>query len=201
MKKEKFATKLDNFWYYYKFHVLAGVCVVFVLLYMYFTWVPVEKGDLNVVFVGNKIENEEKINVEKTMSEDLKSVIKTDFWLANDGLASGRHSDLQGKLMAMIEANDIDIVIMDHNSFQFYAMHGNFLKLDNDQERFPEKTEYVNAKVKDQPHEYMFGINVEGNENLHNIGFNTTDKVLAITRGTKQQKLAFQWVKWILEPH
>lgn len=197
-------TKLDNFWYHYKVHVLVVIAVVATALYLGITWEESKSSELDVIVVGNNVEKEEQISLQESATEALlrnntDSIIKFDFWLAANGLASGKHADLQGKFMAMVSGKNVDIIILDTDAFNLYAEIGTFLKLESLEKKIPGVNDYmIAAEGKHDNKKYDYGIKIEGSKLLERAGFNTEDKVLAVIANPKNPKLSLESIKWIL---
>lgn len=203
MDKQKIVEELDNFWYYYKVHVLVGVFVIAVILYIVLTGGQTKDAALNVVITGNAMDEEKQADVQKTATKDILGknsdlIIKLDFWTANDGLSNGKHGDLQEKLMAMVAAKDIDVFILDQDAFRLYAKQSTFLKLHPLKGSLPDDTQYLKAKEKDDSQSHVYGIKIDGNQRLKKAGYDTKNKVLAIAGNTEHPKRSSQLVKWII---
>lgn len=203
MDKKEIIKELDNFWYYHKAHVLTGILIVAIVLYVVFTGGESEEAALNVVVVGNAVEEPNQLNLQNTATKDLlgqdsKSVVHFDFWEANDGLANGAHGDLQEKLMAMVTAKDVDAFIMDQEAFELYAKQSIFLNLHDIKSDLPEDTEYIEEKGKKDAQSHQYGIKLDGNKRLEEEGFETSDKVMSIVANTENLDLSKNWVEWVI---
>lgn len=203
MDKQKIVEELDNFWYYYKVHVLVGIFIVAIILYIVLTGGQTKDSALNVVITGNVVDEKQQTNLQQSATKDIlgknsDSIIKLDFWTANDGLSNGKHGDLQEKLMAMVAGKDIDVFIMDKDAFHLYAKQSTFLKLHSLKDNLPNDTQYLKTKEKDDSQPHLYGIKVDGNKRLKKAGYDTKDKVLAIAGNTEHPKRSSQMVKWIV---
>lgn len=203
MNKQKIVEELDNFWYYYRVHVIVALFILAAGLYIFFTGSETKEAAMNVVITGNKPKAEQQENLQQAatktiLEDDTDGIIKMNFWGAPDGLANGKHGGLQQKLMAMVAAADIDAFILDRASFELYAKQGTFLKLDGLKSDIPERYEFLQAKRKDKDQQkHAYGILLNGNQRLKKAGYHPENKVLAIAGNTKHQQQSMQLVKWL----
>ena len=68
-----FKSKLDNFWYYYKYHTIIGIFIVLVAFYIIFTGKDNKSSDFNIVVfsMNNPIDD-------TNIKQDLDNIIVTD---------------------------------------------------------------------------------------------------------------------------
>ena len=50
----KFKKKLENFFYYYKWHVVAGIAAILILIPMIMSFTDNSEPDLNIIYVSDK---------------------------------------------------------------------------------------------------------------------------------------------------
>lgn len=203
LNKQKLIKELDNFWYYYKIHVVVGVCILAIILYIVLTNNPVKNSALNVVMIGNTGQAQQhtlqKAATEKILGKNTDSIIKMSFWPVKGELTSPENGARQQKLIAMIGAKDIDVLVMDKQAFLFYAKQGTFLKLDSLKQEFPKEARFLKAQGKNKGRKYIYGIKIGQNHRLQSAGYDTKNKVLGIVANTGHQKRSIQFVRWLLQ--
>lgn len=83
MNKQKIYNELDNIWYHYKPHILAGVFIAAIVIYFVISTVhhQAKESALNVILIGNQISVEQQKRFQQTAREKINSnsVIQTDF--------------------------------------------------------------------------------------------------------------------------
>lgn len=91
---EEHKKKVDNFWYYYKYHVLAGIFILFCAVVFIKDMMAKVDYDYNIAFVGDyAIDAEDSANLQKWFEEngeDLNGdgeihVQLNDYFLSEDG--------------------------------------------------------------------------------------------------------------------
>ena len=74
--KNKFIEKLDNFWFYYKIHVLVAVFVVFVLTVCFVQSCSKEESDVTVLYTGPYLYSSTEL---EGVREELNAAMPSDF--------------------------------------------------------------------------------------------------------------------------
>jgi hypothetical protein len=204
IKDLPFKEKLENIWYYYKWHILAGAFAVFIAAVLIGSFLSREEYVFNISIVGyfDNSRKEEVSNFQNDITKlvapgsDKRTSALVELYRLKD--ASGKSKDLEPadveKLTVKIAAKEVDILIINKDDFNNYMNQDTFLKLDDlklDKDNKAYKLVKSNSSV--------YGISVEGNKLLDKIGYDTKDKVLGVLINTKNKESSEKVINWILK--
>lgn len=179
--------KFDNFWYYYKTHILVGIFIIAAVVPMVIFNKDEKPAALHVTLLGNGIshENQQQLQNEVTaiiLGKDAKSEIKLNFWQMEGEIRSTTNIDLLQKLLAQIGAKEIDVLLLDKGDFDLMVKDDAFIELNS--------SKGGGSKL---------GIDVTGNPILSKAGYNTENKMVCILKNTKNKATAVKFVDWLVK--
>ncbi|MCL2320694.1 MAG: hypothetical protein FWC47_01155 [Oscillospiraceae bacterium] len=122
-----FKSKLDNFWYYYKYHTIIGIFVVLAVFFMIFTSRGNKSSDFNMVVfsMNNPIED-------TNIQQDLDNIIVTDKnkkevkinflpYDISDPTSQTSATAIQA-LTVWLAVGDVDILIANEEAIKQYSV-------------------------------------------------------------------------------
>lgn len=124
--------KARNFFYYYKFHMLAAIVVIISLVFIVKGFVNQVHPDFNTAFMGKISYTDATEKLKTAFKANLPDIKEPGF----DGayLSDDDHSEQQYamtmKATVLFAGGEIDLFIMDKESYLRYAKNGAFLSLD-----------------------------------------------------------------------
>lgn len=204
LDKQLLKEKLDNFWYYYKIHVLVGIFIVFVVVYSIVEAAGAKGCALNVTMLGQTI-SEEKVQTfqaeaTKRFVNNPKKEVVVDFMYYTPGSADQTAQATISKIAAELAAKELDVVVMDRQMFDVYARDGAFLRLDNAEglEALNGSSfKLVNGKD-DGGRDYPCGIQADEVQTLKDIGYDTSNKIICIPQNSQRMQISISFLKWML---
>lgn len=207
MDKSTFMEKLDNYWYYYKVHTIVAVLAVFALIFFISDGLKQKTPVLNVVLTGQTISEDRLTSLQNEatarFAKGKKQEVSLEFLVLDRNSNSQESMAVLAKITAMVQAKDLDVIVMDRDSFDSYAKQGLFLRLDtiNGAPVLKDgKLKFVMSRVDDkEDSDHPYGIDVSNNEILKGTGYDTKGKVLGIAVNTQRMGLVLQFLKWILK--
>lgn len=182
--------KVENFWFYYKIHILVGVFILAVVVPMVGFDKEQKPSALNVSLLGNGInpKYQEQLQNEATNSilgKGAKSEIKLNFWQVDGQIRSMSNIDLYQKLLAQIGAKKLDVLILDKSDFDLMVKEDAFIPLNSTM-----SNNGIGEGTK-------LGIDLTGNKILSKAGYNTENKVVCILKNSKAKETAMKFVEWL----
>ncbi len=199
--------KIDNFWYYYKVHVVATIFIIIVIAITLKDCANNVTPDVSLAYVGNKYISEEtsKKLSESLSSSDIISDINNDgkyvvsftpLNISND-IRSEQDMAMQQKVMIMIAAGEIQVFFVNKQYLEVFSKQGALMPLDKiakEHEIDVHKTPEIKVAIEDSNEEHIFAIPLEGNEKMAVLGINSKDLYIAIRahndKGKKNNKNA-----------
>lgn len=193
--------KWDNFWYYYKVHVIVGVFIGILILTTIKDCAQRVNPDVSWGYMGTDLTAEAVENVEQAFADIIQDT-------NNDGKKKVfifALMDIQ-QITVMLASGDTQIFVFDQENFTNFAKGGAFQPLDElintyqvDLEQHPE----VRLKALESDEEHVYGLPLEGNPLLQNLGLQPKGKYLGIripkNSGKPQETISYQNVYVILE--
>jgi ABC-type glycerol-3-phosphate transport system substrate-binding protein len=185
--------KLDNYWYYYKLHTFVAIFILIAIIVTVSTRDTSIKYGLNFTAINNYIQSDRLDNFQKKISANVTLMQiggKTDptIQMANTT-----------KLIAGIQVGDIDVIIIDKETYKNYANQGLFMKLDDliKSGKLPEPQSV--EKVTEKGSEYIAGIDVKNSKILTDEGLNLSDMVMGIAATSKHVDSAVKCINLLLK--
>lgn len=195
--------KARNFLHYYKFHILIGIVLLFVMVFTIRGCVLRVDPDLNVAFVGNiYLDNSDllKQKVEAAVPEITEPGFDNAF-LAKDMDGQQAYA-MQMKAMVLFGAADTDLFILDKENFRKYAAQGAFMNLD---EWGAELKVDMNLNselivgTEEDPAKHLYGVNIGKNKFLAESGVIGEELIAAIPVRSKNVEKAKKLVEFLLK--
>lgn len=196
--------KLENFFHYYKIHMIVSVLVIVVLIFSIRSCVNHVDPDFVIVAYG-KIYCQDQTPVERNVKERLTEINAPSVQFLSSMAGDPQYEyATQMKFVAMIAAQEVDIVIMDRESFEINAAQGMFLSLDDlvDQFGFPEESyvwcsENIGETEAGEPIKgpsQIYGIDISENEFIKGNNIYADSAVIAIVRNTERMDKVLEFI-------
>lgn len=178
--------KWNNFWYYYKIHVVAAVFIGIFITMTIKDCVSRIEPDITIAYMGTDLQSPHKEQLEQTFASLIRDT-------NNDGKTQVFISAVmdQRKLFLMVAVREAQILILEKALFQDYAYNGAFQPLDVliesyhiDVGNYPE----IELTPKEEAEKHVYGIPLEGNSLFENSGVQTKEKYLTIFASDSGEK-------------
>lgn len=205
IKNMPFKKKVEYIWDYYRFHILALLVAIFVGVLIIHGQMTAYKNIFNLTLIGNGVSYENQQNLENGLTKILGDEKKREkafvdlmpVEIGEDGLKHLKYQ-YKEKFFAEIASKDVDIVILEKVDFDAFAKEGDFYKLTdiNGLNLKGINTLSVSGdKLKSGP----YGIKIDDNRKLKEIGFDTENKVLCILINSKNINKCAKVIEWLGE--
>ena len=197
--------KAENFWHYYKFHVLGGILLIIILASTLKSCITRVEPDLNVAFVGEFLFGGTE-GFEKLVEDKLGNVRKVgvDSAVFFPGMDGQMEVAMHTKTMVLFAAADVDLFVLDRANFEKFGKQGAFMKLDElsgsldiGSESARNKTCALKAENDDK--EYVYGIDVTDSPIFSESGIEGKEKIAAISIRAKRGDKALELLGLLLE--
>ncbi|MHB8061841.1 MAG: hypothetical protein ACYDG2_04275 [Ruminiclostridium sp.] len=209
--------KADNFFYYYKFHILISIFAIIIIGLVVRSFVIRVDPDITIGFIGEvnsqdfdklKVKIEEKLPEIKEVAFDSAAISNN----YNDAQAAANLS----KIMIMLSVSDTDLFIMSRYAYNQYAPSGPFMALEDVAKELNidvSKSDYLKLKVVDEWEDpttqnaerkalkyrdtepKLYGIDVTNNEFFKGTNVIGPEKILVIRMEPKNRDLVLKLVK------
>lgn len=194
--------KAANFFYYYKFHILIIVIAVLMVGFFVKDIVTRVEPELNVIVAG-EFYTQQTESLAESMKSELSGVkeISLQLLYLSDNSQSQQDYAVQMKFITLMAAGDIDIFVLDRNTFEKYASQGAFLPLDeNAVDIRPEliKDKGYIIKDNDSGEEHLFGINVSQSALLSDLQSPGDEKIVAVRNNAKHLDKALKLLQLLV---
>lgn len=169
---KKDPVKLENFFHYYKIHILIGFGVILLAFFTVRSCVNQVRPDFNMILYG-RVYMEDKNVLETDIREKVPELTAPQVQImGSDGSDPQYEYAVQMKLMAMLAAKEIDIIVMDGTTFGSLASQGMLLPLGDQMNMlgFPAESYVQAAEIIEQPIEgepvmgppKIYGVDITG---------------------------------------
>jgi ABC-type glycerol-3-phosphate transport system substrate-binding protein len=194
---------------YYKFHIIGTLVLIAIVTSFVVEARNKKEPILNVTMMGNYVDNQKLQELQEKATASLikenpknKKIVAMDFLITSDNPADQYAYASSQKLMAALAAGDIDILIMDKESFEANGKEGIFLRLDT-------LPQYSTLNLKDfetlkfsnkenNVEEGIYGISINNSQLFKDLNYETTDKILGIVSNSKNVDKAFEFIQWFI---
>lgn len=190
--KEKFKTlstkkKIEFIYDYYKLPIIGTLLAIIVISYMTYSFITKQDTYCNITYYGSAINTDNFNKVKDTLNENIlgnnkKSTIFTDAILIASNSNYGDDPTTTQAFAVKLAANEIDILLVEKNNFEYFAANNMLLDL-NSLEGFNSlnisNTDLVKAKD-ENGNNNLYGIKVDNLNLLNNSGFNNENNILSI---------------------
>ena len=205
--------KLENFWYYYKIHVIVGVFVVILLGMTLKDCASNVPPDATITYIGEHFipstssEQLEHYLLQTEVIQDANEDGKIELFFqklnVSDEIRSEQDMLIQQKIMLVFATGDPKIYLLDRLHFEIFAAQGAFVSLDHlvqkynldiaqnpevklaIQEIYSEEAEEEKDK-RPQHEEHVYAFPLEDNTLLKDLGFDTQGMYIAL--GVERQR-------------
>jgi len=123
--------KADNFFHYYKYHILIGIVVVILLFFTVRSIVTKVDPDISIGLMGEinfDVQDNFKDKITKNVPE-IKEISMDTVVLSDRYTDESTYAYLQ-KALVLLAASDIDMFLVNRYAFDKYAENGAFMPLD-----------------------------------------------------------------------
>lgn len=209
--------KADNFFHYYKYHMLISIVAIIVVILTVRSFVIRVEPDINIGFMGevnqqafDTLGTKIKANVPEIKEVAFDSATLTDNY--NDPQAYAYMS----KAMVLLSASDTDLFILSKYAYNRYANTGPFMKLDDVAKELNidiTASEYLKLRVVDEWEDttnmeeerkvktyidaqpQLYGIDVTNSEFFKDINVVGPEKILVVRVEPKNRDLILKLIK------
>ena len=204
LENKSFKEKLDYIWYYYKFHILAILILLFFVVSYISAQINRQDSYCNITYVGNSINVEELVPVKDKLNNillnnDKHSVINFDSIFTDDKSSSGLA--MQQKLQVNIAAKQIDIAIVNKEFFEENFSYDMFLNLEslNGFSTLPLSNHELIKKTDSNGNNGTYGISAKNLTLLKDIHFADDDNILVVISNTEHNDAVVNVLKTLLK--
>ncbi len=144
---KKDPVKIENFFHYYRVHIISGILAIFLLFSIIKSCVNNVPPDFSLILFGSiaaEDQNEIGLDLTNKYPDIITAPSVEGLTLMTD---DPQYEDaVRMKIVALVAANDADIILFDEATFREYSAQGFFLALDDltDELGFPADS-YVEA--------------------------------------------------------
>ena len=191
--------KARNFFYYYKYHILASLAGILILVYIVSSFVNRVDPDLNLVIAG-KFSLTQTEELKNTIQEKLTGTkeLGTDFlFLSEDGM-SQQDQAYTMKFVTLMAAGDVDVYILGRVNFEKYGTKGAFASLDGLADQLGIDRDKNSKQVlmdSETNEEHLYGIDVTGSPLLKGIEPVDSEKIAVLRVKAKNYDRALELLK------
>lgn len=212
--REKMAdmTTREKFSYikeYYKFHIIGTLVLIAIVTSFVVEAKNKKEPVLNVTMMGSYIDNQKLQDFQDKATAALikdnpenKKIVAMDFLISSANPADQYAYASSQKLMAALAAGDIDILVMDKESFEVNSKEEIFLRMDNlPQYSTLDLKDFEPLKFSDKEkgiEEGVYGISIKNSQLFKNLDYDTSDKVLGIVSNSKNVDKSFEFLRWFI---
>lgn len=208
--------KADNFFHYYKYHLIIGIVAIIIIAISVHSFVTRVQPDITLGLLGEiNYDAEDRLKAEITKNiPELKEIQFDSAILSSSYNDAQSYANLQ-KAVALIVASDIDLYLVNKYAFDTYAKNGAFKALDDiakDLNVDISKSEDLKLRVVDEwsetsepgklvPKTYvdskprLYGINVTDSEFFKDINIVGPEKILVVRVEPKNYDLVLKLIK------
>lgn len=203
---KKDPVKLENFFHYYKIHIIVSLIVAVFLFFMIRSCVNQVRYDFSLVIFGEAYaEDEQKIEtfIKEHMPSSLTPGIQV---LPSFGADPQYQYATQMKFVAMVAAKEIDVIITNESFFKDHSRQGTYMPLDDitdilgySDDRYvksavivdgsDEEGEPVTGPVK------IYGVSLTDSEFIKENGIYGENLIAAIIVTSERQDKAIEFIK------
>lgn len=195
--------KAQNFFYYYKFHMIIGIILLITVIFTVKGCVNRIEPDFSTAFIGEIIYSDSDA-FKKEIKAAVPEIKEPGFdgaFLTPDGKGEQEYA-MQMKAMVLFAAQDVDLFILDKNNFKKYAQEGAFVSLDEIASNLgvdKEKNKEFVLKTKDESNEHLYGIDISSSKALKDGGITGKEFIAALPVRGKQLDKTLKVLKLLLK--
>lgn len=190
LENKSFKEKLDYIWYYYKFHILAILTLLFFVVSYISSQVNRQDVYCNITYIGDSINSENLVPVKDKLNDIVlhnvkNSVINFDSIFTDDTSSSGLA--IQQKLTVNIAAKEIDIAIVNREFFNQNFIYDMFFNLEslNGFSTLPLSNHELLKKTDANGNNGTYGISSKNLSLFKDVHFANDDNIIVVISNTE----------------
>lgn len=213
--------KVDNFFHYYKFHIIIGLVALILVGFAVKTIVFRVQPDITIGLIG-EINTADFDKIGNKIKEKVPEIKEISYESAT---CTNRYADPQeyanmSKIMVLLSASDTNLYIINKFAYDSYANNGVFMPLEDVAKNLnidTKKSEYLKTRVVDEWEDpkvgqkerkvlkyrdaepKLYGIDVSNSKFFNGINAIGPEKILVIRVGTKDLDLINKVVKLLVQ--
>ncbi len=207
--------KARNYFYYYKFHLLAVIVAIVSIVFIVKGCVNRVDSDFTTAFIG-KISYTDTDKLKDAIKMNIPEIKEPGFdgaFLSDDDQSQQQYAMVM-KATVLFAAGEVDVFILDKASFARYAKQGAFMSLDEiapklgvDMEK---NKQYVlklddsdeaseNTTENEPAEEHLYGIDITESTALKEAGVFGNEMIAAFFVNNKQQDKAVKLLQFLMK--
>lgn len=195
--------KAQNFFYYYKFHMIIGLAVLALIVFTVKGCVERVDPDFTTVFIGqiNYTDTDKLYKQIKDAVPDIKEPGFDGAFITASGEGQQDYAMLM-KSAAILAAGGTDLYILDKVNFQKYAKDGAFMSLDDIAKKLGvdlSKNKDYTLKTEYDSSEHLYGIDISSSKELAKADIMGTEFIVAIPSSTKKQDISAKLIEYLMK--
>jgi len=216
--------KAKNFLYYYKYHILAVIALILIIVFTVRGCVNRVNPDFNIAFIGRFVYSEAADDLKNSIKANVPQIAEPGIdgaYLADDSIGEQQYA-MEMKATILFAAGDIDVFILDKTTFARYAKQGALLSLDEiaprlgvDLEANKEfivgvedssaeteglsEEEAAGNNAQEPAETHLFGIDVSNSAVLKKSGVIGDEKIACIFTGCEQIEKAEKLIEFLMK--
>lgn len=150
---KKDPVKLENFFHYYKWHMIIGLIIIVAVFFSIRSCVNQVHPDFTMVLSGN-VYTEDGAVLEADILQRLPELAAPQVHLLTSNPSDGEYNyAIQMKQMAMLAAAEIDFILMDEDTFNLMSSQGVLLSFEDKMGvlQFPQEAYVRGAVILEEP--------------------------------------------------
>lgn len=205
MKSMTRRERKDYIWYYYKTHIIVGICTLILAGTLIYDVVSKDQVIFSLTLFGEVDPTLDCEVIERDLTQLIapeateKETVRVQFYGLNDVETSfDEITDLyQQKMMTQVAASELDLVIMGENDFEFYIDQNMFQPL-NELHDIDWSLVDEDQLLKDDETNMIYGIKMSENPIFKTINFDSEGKVLTLISNSKNKEMAVEIINYLL---
>ena len=199
--------KLENFFHYYKIHILVGIVLILVVFFSVRSCINQVPADFTMVLTG-LVYTEDETTLENDIKQKVPELMAPQVHIMTTGSADPQYEyAMQMKLIAMLSAHEIDILIMDRAEFEKMASQGALVDLEEQkgilpfpEEAYVKGSEVIGENEAGQPvmgPPKVCGVNISGSSYVKENNLRGDSIIAAIVVNSTNMDKALSYLQQI----
>lgn len=148
---KKDPVKLENFFHYYKWYMIIGLVAIVAVVLSVRSCVNQVEPDFTMVLSGSVYAGDEEV-LRADIMQRLPGITSPQVHLLTSNPSDGEYNyAVQMKQMAMLAAAEIDVFLMDQDTFDLFSSQGMLLSLEEHLGTLPQETYVRGAVILEEP--------------------------------------------------
>ena len=188
--------KVNNFFYYHKFHILVSIAIIIVLTMLVYSIVTKPNPDLTIAYIGSTF----NVPMDEKISTQIESKYKEAKTVNIEIVKKDDTMEVTSKITVLMAASDTDVFILDESIFKTFGNEGAFANLDNIIGSAVNNTKIKTYLLKTDltNKEHLYGLDVTNNPALKDEYIIGT-KIAVINPRAKHPDQAAKFMKFLLK--